>query len=390
MEVAVIGLRGLPEVIGGIERHCASLYPRLAARLPELHFRIYTRAQFSSPAIRQYQGLELYPLRAPNIRRVEAFVHTLVALLHARFRTSARIVHIHGIGPNFWAPLARLLGFRVISTHHGQDYKRLGMSALARAILKSGEVAAARYADRLIAVSQPVTADLSRRFPRCRPRIRWIPNGFEPLTPTASDDPAAAALLASLGLTAGRYVLTVGRIDPGKDIGTLIDAFQRSGIDGKLLIVGSAHHQDDYAAGLRAMAGPNVVFAGFRTSAELVALYSHASLFVLPSLHEGFSVSILEAISCGTPLLVSDIEANRAMALHAENYFPTGNVAALAEALRQPHTRYRFDDPDFAARFSWDTIAHETADLYQTLLGRNAPTAHPANPDTDGAGTSNA
>ena len=100
---------------------------------------------------------------------------------------------------------------------------------------------------------------------------------------------------------------------------------------------------------------------------------------MLPSSHEGLPIALLEALSFGLPCLASDIPANREISLPPENYFPVGDVAALAR-LMQSHCRYPMDESGKEARiryvrenFDWDARStfHEVFDE----LARSVPTA---------------
>lgn len=378
--LAVIGLRGIPNVIGGIESHCENLLPRLQSRLPGTQFVVYARAPYVDTSRTEFRGLELVALWAVRRQRVEAFVHTFIALLHARFVRGIGIVSIHGIGPGFFTPLARLLGMVVIVTHHGQDYKRARFEVAAKKITRLGERLSVLFSHRLIAVSRLIGDDLVLRYPSRAGCIVHIPNGI-------SDDwmagPPDGTLLADeqmqlsqIGVESGKYVLAVGRIDPDKGMDDLINAFDRSTFDGKLLIVGSAVNDTAFSRQLMAKATDRIVFGGFHPHTTMRILYRHASLFALPSLHEGLSISLLEALASGTPVLVSDIGANAVLDLPAHCYFPVGDVGSLAAALSRPHSDFAVGQCFQRERYDWDNIAQQTADIYEPLLNGNLAPSH--------------
>ena len=118
--------------------------------------------------------------------------------------------------------------------------------------------------------------------------------------------------------------------------------------------------------------------AGFQRGDALSQLYRHAGLFVLPSSHEGMPMVLLEALSYGAPCLASDIDANLALDLGGDSYFPLGDIAALAQALRgklaSPNPA---EGVERAARvldsFGWGAIVDRTMDVYESaLLGGQA------------------
>lgn len=368
--ICVLGLRGLPGVMGGVESHCEALYPRLAA-LIDADFIVLGRSGYV--AAQDFQGVRVAPIWAPRSKYFEAIVHTLLGIVHARYVHKAQVVHIHAIGPALLSPLARMLGMRVIVTHHGCDYARAKWNALARAVLRAGEWVSVHAANRVIVVSETVADTLRLRHPRAAHRIVHIPNGASAGAVGAPD----WALLEHFGLAPRDYVLAVGRLVPEKGFHELVDAFRASKIGAKLVIAGGADHEDRYATDLKARAADDIVFTGRVGRRELDTLYSNASLFVLPSHHEGLAIAALEAVAAGAPILVSDIAANKDLGLDEENYFPVGEIEALKRKLARPHERYRVNQEALLARFDWTAIATASSDVYAGVAPATAK-AQPA------------
>jgi len=366
-KVCVIGLRGIPGVMGGIESHCEQVFPRLKALSEHYDITIVGRSPYMPGGAHDYCGLRVVPLPAVKNKYLEAISNTVLGVLYARFVVNAQIVHIHGIGPALLGPLARLLGMKLVVTHHGQDFQRQKWNALAKAVLRLGERCAAAAANRLIVVSKSVTEELRRRHPRARARIDYIPNGATEL-PEAPPGADAEALLASLGLEPGRYVLAVGRLVPEKGFHDLIAAFQTIGDDFRLAIVGKADHEDSYSRALIAEASDRIRFCGFQAHGALRVLYRNAALFVLPSSHEGLPIAALEAANLDVPVLLSDIRPNLDIELPAHNYFRVGDVADLARKLQQPYESFCVDREALARRFDWRSVSEATQRVYAAAL----------------------
>ena len=138
MRIVVTGLRGFPGIQGGVETHCEELCPRMAALGGDIT--VTRRKPFikESPPYTSYQGVKFKDLNAPRRSGFEAAVHTLRSVWYA-YRTQADLVHIQAIGPCIAIPLAKLLGLKVVATHHGPDYDRRKWGRLARFILRAGE-----------------------------------------------------------------------------------------------------------------------------------------------------------------------------------------------------------------------------------------------------------
>ncbi len=106
-------------------------------------------------------------------------------------------------------------------------------------------------------------------------------------------------------------------------------------------------------------------------------LYSHAGLFVLPSYHEGLPIALLEAISYGLPVLVSDIPANLEVGLKKERYFKCGDVDDLKESIERLLS-YEFSDNEkhemlkkVLEDYNWEKIAKQTVEVYEKVLSDN-------------------
>jgi glycosyltransferase involved in cell wall biosynthesis len=351
--------------MGGVETHCEELLPRIAAKAPELEIEVVARRPYVADPT-TVGGVRVTPQFSTRGQGTEALTSTLAGILYAR-RRGARAVHVHAVGPALLTPLARLLGLKVIFTHHGADYDRQKWGPVAKRMLRLGEWLGVRCANGVIVVAPSLAERLKARFPAQAGKIHYVPNGSTVVANSAGQGP----ILQTLGIEPRGYVLTVGRLVPEKGFHLLIDAVERSGSGKKLVIVGGAQHESPYSRGLLDRASPQVIFAGVQDRATLQALYENAELFVLPSLHEGLPISALEAGSAGCPLLLSDIPGNRDLGLAQSHYFKCDDVEDLLRALKVPPKSYAVSPDDFL-RFDWDQIAAQTLAVYYMALGQFA------------------
>ncbi|WP_213981318.1 glycosyltransferase family 4 protein [Sphingomonas sp. dw_22] len=372
--ICVTGLRGFPNVMGGVESHCEELLPRIKAIWPEHRSVVLGRAPYLPERESEYKGVEIVGVPCPRSKHLEAILSTFLAVLTAWWRGAA-VIHIHAIGPGMMAPLAYLLGMQVVVTHHGTDYNRAKWGRVARTALRSGEWLALAFAHRIIAISPSLATQLRENFPKRARDISYIPNGA-PALPEGADP---ELVLERIGIT-GPFLLAVGRLVPEKGLHDLIAAFERSGSAAQLVIVGGADHQSGYARELMAQAGDRVVFAGVQSRATLKCLYERCELFVMPSHHEGLPIAALEAASCGARMLLSDIAANRDIGLDARNYFPVGNVDALMRRLDEGREDLAVDAEHVRDRFSWDRAAIDTIKVYQSALRKCQPSSATSQP----------
>jgi glycosyltransferase involved in cell wall biosynthesis len=362
LRVAMLGLRGFPDVQGGVERHVENL----SRRLVELGCDVEAMVRSSympKPCPRIWNGVRLHPIWAPRITGVEALIHSFLGVLRAA-RTRPDILHIHSMGPSLFAPLARAFGLRVVVTHHVCNYENEKWGPLARSVLRLSERAGMTFAHGRIAVSRFLAERARSDYGVA---IHVIPNGIGDLLQPRSD-----SIVRGFGLTPGKYLLTVARIDPQKCQLDLIEAFRRVRPAGwQLALAGGADYAGGYARAVAQAAQdtPGVVMLGHQNEAALAQFYTHCAAFVLPSSHEGQPLAVIEAMGYGCPVILSDIPAHRELGIATARYVEVGNVDALTETLSDVFR----DPPDRAAdadrermlrRHDWRSIARRTLDVY--------------------------
>jgi glycosyltransferase involved in cell wall biosynthesis len=245
-----------------------------------------------------------------------------------------------------------------------------GFSRAARLTYGLAHRLAAARARRIIALARASRADLHQRLGLPASKIVVVPPGHTPVAPASGSGGLPPA-----------YLLYVGINKPHKNLVRLVAAYARLGPNAPpLLIAGPddprypAARQAAEQAGL----GDRVCFLGRVGEAELARLYANASLFVFPSLAEGFGFPVLEAMASGTPVACSDIPVLRELAEEAAVYFdprsPEALAACLADALAQPQRleERRALGRALAARYTWQAAAAQTVEVYRQALGQPA------------------
>jgi len=367
-----MGLRGFPDVQGGVEVHAEQICPLLAELGCDVD--VITRSPYQPKEIgKMWKNVRLHNLWSPRSKTLETIGHSLLAVLYAGLIKRPDILHIQSMGPAFWTPLARLLGLKVVMTTHGIDYERHSWGKLAKLVLQAGEFFGMRCSHARIVISKRIQ---QHNLDKHHVDSVLIPNGvILPELPNSTDS------LRKFDLQAEKYVLLVSRLVVEKRHHDLIAAFRLANLadDWKLVIVGASDHPNAYSRSVLEMIEktPNVICTGFQSGLALSELYAHAGVFVLPSSHEGMPIAMLEALSYGLPIIASDISANLEIELPEEHYFPMGDVTALSAKIR-----------DFAARpitskeresrrawvaesYDWRDIAQRTLDIYQKLIGEH-------------------
>lgn len=366
LKVVVIGTRGIPNIQGGVETHCEELYPRLVKLGCDVT--IMRRSCYITPdnQIDDYKGVHLNNVYCPKNKALEAIVHSMLAVIKAR-HLHPDVVHVHAVGPGLCIPLARLLGMRVVATNHGPDYDRQKWGTLAKKALRLGQWCQAKYANCIIVISHVIADILRNKHNRTR-QVSLIYNGVTP--PHKTQD---KQYIASLGLEPCKYVIAVGRFVPEKRFDRLVDEMELITQKGyKLVLAGDADHPDNYSKQLKKKCKQSgVVLAGFVKGEKLNQLMSHAALFVLPSTHEGLSISLLEAMSYSIDVLLSDIPANKLSELETQDFFHVDNQQSLHEALDHKLSHLVKNRTYDLKNYNWDHIAKLTLEVYRQTVSNH-------------------
>jgi glycosyltransferase involved in cell wall biosynthesis len=191
---------------------------------------------------------------------------------------------------------------------------------------------------------------------------------------------ARTELLARHGLQR-EYIMYTGGVDPRKNIEGLIEAYALLPAATRrryqLAVVCSVHDADRVrlmrVATAMKLAPDDLVLTGFVPDDDLVALYNCTSLFIFPSLHEGFGLPALEAMACGAPVIGSNSSSIPEVIGRADALFDPTSVNAIGRAISAV-----LDDPARAAdlrahglrqatRFSWDTSAKRAIEAFEEI-----------------------
>ena len=366
MKIVVTGTRGIPNIMGGVETHCEELFPRIAAMGNDVT--VIRRKSYVRDSLTEWNGCKLIDIETPKKKSFEAIIHTFRAINKAK-RLGADILHIHAIGPALLVPYAKMLGMKVVFTHHGPDYDRDKWGVAAKIILKLGEKMGCRYANHVIVISNVIKDLIAKRCGRTE-NVRLIYNGVP--KPEICEYPE---YFSDLGIEKGKYILGMCRFVPEKHLHDLVDAYvrlktdKRIGDDIKLVLAGDTDFEDDYSLGLKRKALENgVVLTGFIRGRKLHSLLTNALCYSLPSSHEGLPIALLEAMSYHLPVITSAIPANLEVGLDTWCYHEVGDVEALAEKLEsicaQPLQRITYD----MSKYDWGIIAQQVAGVYKNLV----------------------
>lgn len=183
-------------------------------------------------------------------------------------------------------------------------------------------------------------------------------------------------------------MLYLGTLEPRKNITRLIEAYARLrtvyGREEKLVLAGGKgwFYDSIFAKVQKLGLESEVIFTGFVSDAEQVLWYHAASVFVYPSLYEGFGIPVAEALACGVPVVTSNIsslpEAGATLALTVD----PNDTEAMAEAIYKALTdeavreRCRSHASSVAQRFSAQTMVEQTIAVYEQAAALQTSQRH--------------
>jgi glycosyltransferase involved in cell wall biosynthesis len=213
-------------------------------------------------------------------------------------------------------------------------------------------------------------------------KISVVPNGVDSRFHRQSKE-AIAGARTSLGVPKGPYILCVGSIEPRKNIATMLRAWkmmrQEGWGDWNLVVAGSLGRLQVFRNQPEVFGHEGVTYPGYVSDDVLPALYSGASLFVYPSLYEGFGLPALEAMACGTPTVVNGHPALVETVGDAAEVVDATNPGSLASglsillsddnALKDLHLRGR----ERAQSFTWQGSANLTRDILRSGAEETRP-----------------
>ncbi|MEW6247802.1 MAG: glycosyltransferase family 1 protein [Nitrospirota bacterium] len=231
-------------------------------------------------------------------------------------------------------------------------------------------------ARKVVTVSEFSAREIRALYGLPAERIAVIHNGVSGDFHPIRDGAAMKELRGRLGLPAGGFILFVGGADPRKNHRAFLQAaarrLDRLGNRMLVLVGDPIHRFGNYAETAKALGLEHrVVCTGRLAIEEMRLLYSHADLFVFPSLYEGFGMPVLEAMACGAPVITSNTTALPEVAGDAALLVNPGDPAELADAMvrllddQVLHVTLREKGFQRAKQFTWERAARQTLAVYR-------------------------
>lgn len=359
----------------GVGRYSASLLRALLGQIEDEWYILIATKDVAEAAAEALPAATFARLKAlPFDRRMSA-------ILWQRLRLPLPVEWLAGGGldvfhsPDYLLPpLHRAKG--VVTVHDLSFMRRpeFAYPALAAYLSKAVPRSVAR-AEVVLADSQSTADDVAYLCKVPEERVRVVyPGVAEHFAPEAEEG-EAEGLEARYGLRAP-YVLSVGTIEPRKNYRAMIEAFvdaaAQERFEGQYAIAGAGGWLSGDSLRAAGEAGRRVRLLGRVDEADLPALYRQATALVYASHYEGFGLPPLEAMACGTPVVVADTSSIPEVVEDAGAYCSTDRdsiAEALAAVLADGELRQRLSAAGLrrAERFSWERAAQEVRWIYHEV-----------------------
>jgi glycosyltransferase involved in cell wall biosynthesis len=356
----------VPGETGGGETYVRRLAPALAAARPDLRLTLFAGNEACPELLAEPWAVDVSVVRLPVRARSRVLRVAAEQTLLSRAAKRARVDLLH----NTLNTAPAFPGVPQVTTIHDVIYKRFPETA---GLLTAGVALlvplAARRSRRVLTDSEASKSDLVELLGVEPGRVDVVPLGpgiDEPAVPLTE-----AEVRQQLSLGDAPLILTVAAKRAHKNLGRLIEAVERLEHQALLVVPGfaTAHEEE-----LRQRAGERVRFLGWVDDRTLDGLYRAATCFVLPSLAEGFGLTVLEAMLRGTPVACSRASALPEIAGDAVQYFDPLDTSTIAEAIerlltdQELRSALREAGLSHAAGFSWDATARATIASYERAL----------------------
>jgi glycosyltransferase involved in cell wall biosynthesis len=350
---------------GGITRYFNELLPQLAEVRPDWTLLL----QVASPVLAQ-----LPPSAAVRVKRVPRLRPSMAALpanlvLRAATAIASRPDVFHG---TLGRPM-RALRCPLVATIH--DVLELALPRVFPSLDRSArwKYWNAKHCDMVLTVSETSRRDIIERLGASSQRVRAIYPGVGSLFTRPTEDEITK--FRDARALERPFALFVGHRGQHKNFSILAEAFRRTRPGGLQLVVvgGEPAQEGDALASLVRLGWARHEPAP--TDRDLAYYYAASSVYVFPSLYEGFGFPLVEALACGAVVLASDIPTSKEIAGSACEYFDPASAEDLGskmERLLQSSTAAqsaRQTGPATAARYSWKGCASRIASAYEELVG---------------------
>lgn len=271
---------------------------------------------------------------------------------------------------------------KTVVTVHDMVYRAYPETVRGRTkhMLDLGLVPSMRRADRIVTDSEFSRSEIIKYYPEFSEKIRVVPCGVDTEKFHPETDPDKIAAMRNKYGIPKNYFLYLGTLEPRKNLERLIDAYaqfagKQADTPALVLAGGKGWLYDGIFAKVKALGlQDNVLFTQYIDSADMCALMSGALAFTFPSIYEGFGMPPLEAMACGTPVLVSDAASLPEVTGDCAVIVKPDDTDSIANGLERLYLdenlrrRLSAEGLERAKLFSWERSAQMLYAIYEEIV----------------------
>jgi len=302
MNIALIGIRGIPVVYSGYETFSEVCSTELVKKGHEVT--VYCRSAYVNPKKKSHKGVRLVVLPTIKSKNFDTIFHSFISTIHACFSSYDTILYL-SVGNSLFSFLPRLFGKRTVVNVDGMDWKRKKWGRFAKWFLNTSEWLATFLPNEIVTDSDFIEKYYLDKY---RKKSVYIPyGGFTKLNLTNTHK-----LLKKFGLKRGNYFIWNGRMVPDNHIEDLVLAYKKVKSAFKCIILGDDLYSDTYKNYLLSLAsGDNrFIFPGFVAHDTAGILIKNSYAYVETKRSGGTHPSLVEAMSLGALIVTDDCSAN--------------------------------------------------------------------------------
>jgi len=373
MKVAILGIRGIPANYGGFETFAQELATRLVQRDHEVT--VYCRPHYVPSTLRSFEGVRLVHLPTVRHKYLDTVIHTLLSAAHATVRPRYDALLVCNAANAIFCGWPRLAGTKVALNVDGIERLRKKWNAAGRGWYLVSERMATWFPNAIVTDAEVIRTYYRERYGA---ESTFIPYGCR------VGRTAGRATLDRFGLAPDGYILYVSRLEPENNALAVVQGFEQTQLNQKLVVVGDAPYAREYIAALKSAAGHRVLFTGGVYGDGYRELQCHALAYVHATEVGGTHPALVEAMGFGNCVVSHDVPENREVLGNAGLFFDARRPDTLAGLLSELAARpdlvdmYR-DRAEARARdtYSWDRVTDQYEGLLVDLVGRSPGTTRP-------------
>jgi len=361
MRIALLGTRGIPANYGGFETFAEELSFRLAQRGHTVT--VYCRTNNSTTNATLYRGVRRVLLPTISQKYFDTLAHTAFSTAHLLAHRVDVALYCNGANAILTA-IPRLLGIPTALNVDGLERKRRKWNALAKGWYLLSERLSTWFPNRVVTDAEVVERYYRERY---RKQTTFIAYGADMRREESTD------ALDALGLKPGEYFLYVSRLEPENNADLVVDAFEKAGVEQKLVMVGDAPYADAFIDRLKQSHDPRIVFPGAIYGKGYRELQSHCLAYIHATEVGGTHPALIEAMGRGAVTLYLEVpESVEAAAEAGLSYRDRTELTALIEqvAVMPEDERLRWSEQASQRtrkQYDWDVIVGRYEDLFNEM-----------------------